>query len=202
MISQVPDNLSKKELRVVCKNIRDGLSLDERETISARIWDKLYTLDGYKKASNLLVYASIGSELDTKPLIERALAESKRVYIPKVIGNEIEFFRLESLADLTPTGSYKILEPTAGETPNFNEDTIMIVPALAVDKRGYRLGYGGGFYDRYLKKCKETVKSDKIFTICGIFPSLFINSLPNSLPISDYDIPIDMIITEHEIIIV
>jgi 5-formyltetrahydrofolate cyclo-ligase len=198
MISNLPENLSKKELRAVYKNIRDRLSSDEREIISLRIWDKLYAIDKYEKASNILVYASIGSELDTNPLIERSLTEGKRVFSPKIIENEIEFFRIESLSDLTPTGTYKIPEPPAGETPNFNEDTIIIVPALAVDKRGYRLGYGRGFYDRYLQKCKETVKSNKIFAICGIFSSF----LTNSLPISDYDIPIDMIITEQEIIII
>jgi 5-formyltetrahydrofolate cyclo-ligase len=189
---------SKKELRVVCKNIRDGLNSDERKILTTQIWDKLYALGEYRKAQNLLVYASIGSELDTTPIIERALSENKKVFCPKINGNEIEFFRIENRSELVPADVYGIPEPLAGETPDSNENTLIIVPALAVDKRGYRLGYGGGFYDRFLKKCKETVKSHKIFAICGIF-SLFIT---NSLPISDYDIPIDMVITEQEIIII
>jgi 5-formyltetrahydrofolate cyclo-ligase len=191
-------NLSKKELRAAYKNFRDNMGSREREALSLIIWDRLYALDEYKEAFNILVYASIGSELDTNPVIERSLAEGKRVFCPKIIGNEIEFYRIESLWDLTPTGTYRIPEPVAGETPNFNEDTIIIVPALTVDNNGNRLGYGGGLYDRYLRKCKENVTSHKLFAICGIFSSFITNSLPNS----DYDIPIDMIITEQEIIII
>jgi 5-formyltetrahydrofolate cyclo-ligase len=174
------------------------MDIKEREALSARIWDKLYALDEYKVAFNILVYVSIGSEPNTNPLITRALSDGKKVFCPKIIGEEIKFFRIESLSDLAPAGVYDIPEPTAGEDPDFEKNTIIIVPALAVDKKGYRLGYGGGFYDRYLQKRKETVKSHKKFLICGIFSSF----ATKSLPISDYDIPIDMIITEQEIIII
>jgi 5-formyltetrahydrofolate cyclo-ligase len=192
------ENLSKKELRAIYRSRRDDMNAHEREALSLKIWDRLYETDKYTTAVNVLAYASIGSEINTKPFIVRALKDGKRVFCPKIIDTQIEFFRIESPSELIPAGVYEIPEPTRGNTPDYECETIIIVPALAVDKKGYRLGYGKGFYDRYLQKCKETVISHKIIAICGIFPSF----LTNSLPISDYDISIDMIITEQEIIII
>lgn len=130
----------------------------ERRKLSGLIAKKLQKLPEYKEAKTLLCYVSYGSEADTCDLIVKALAEKKKVYCPKVEGDGLGFYRIFSLADLKP-GYRSILEPE-GRTERFDEAqdwerTVMLVPGTAFDLSGHRIGYGGGYYDRYLSGFAE-----------------------------------------------
>jgi 5,10-methenyltetrahydrofolate synthetase len=190
----LPPEYGKDDIRKLCKNIRDNLP--NRDSLSESLWTHLYSIREYKLCKSILVYASIGSEPDTLPLMHRALQDGKNVYCPVVSGHDMQFYRVDSPTDLVPSGRYAIPEPPvnpkkiykASKTP-----AICIVPALCVDKKGYRIGYGGGYYDRYFRK--ETVGIDKIFLISAIFSALCKEYFPHD----EFDVPIDMIITEEKI---
>jgi 5,10-methenyltetrahydrofolate synthetase len=201
--------MNKSELRKHFLSLRDNLKDTPKLTeLSEQIWTHLYSTDEYKLCKNLLVYAAIGSEPRTGLLIERALADGKAVYCPQITGKEMDFYRIFNKAELIPNGKYNIPEPpktaerlfipdkfqpTIPEHQSPAADTISIVPALCVDEMGYRLGYGGGYYDRYFRK--DSVNSHKIIPICAIFSVLCIKRFPNE----PQDIPVKMIITEKEI---
>ncbi|MDR0904293.1 MAG: 5-formyltetrahydrofolate cyclo-ligase [Ruminococcus sp.] len=196
------NNLSKTEIRKICLNIRNGLSTKQQENYTRSIWEKLYSTDEYKSSNCVLAYASIGSEPSTSELINRALSDGKRVFCPRICGDNMEFVRIEGISELKATGKYNIPEPQ--RTPDeevfeasMSYNSICIVPALSADINGTRLGYGKGFYDRYFSELirKENVEIDKIFLVCGIFSSLVTKCLPKF----DHDISADMIITEEEV---
>lgn len=104
----------------------------------------------WRKARNVGLYMPIRSELDTAPLLAQALASGKQVYLPRIIDKSacsMQFAPCASMADLVP-GVWGIAEPMPGPEPTRLD--LAVLPGLAFDKSGVRLGYGGGFYDRYL----------------------------------------------------
>lgn len=147
----------------------------------------------YIECENLLCYVSTGIEVDTIRVIEYSLEGGKNVYVPKCAqkGNEMSFYKISSLKDLA-RGMYKILEPR-DDLPAYScskEKTACIVPALSFNLKGMRLGYGKGYYDRFLSENKY------IFSI-GLCYESFLNE---DLPFDNHDIPVNMIITEQRII--
>lgn len=134
---------------------RLAMSKAEREKKSALICEKLWKLPEYQDADRLLVYVSYGAEVSTHELIRRALTENRKVYCPRVEGDKITFYRIFSFSDLRP-GYRGIPEPEAGRerfevnASGCHDRTVIIVPGTAFDPDGHRIGYGGGYYDRFL----------------------------------------------------
>jgi 5-formyltetrahydrofolate cyclo-ligase len=195
-------SLSKDELRKIYLDIRDNISPEQRENYTHSIWGRLYETDEYKRSNSVLTYASFGSEPPTTLLITHALSDGKRVYCPRIDGDYMEFVRVKGVYELRPTGKYNIPEPqkVPGEEifdVTSDQHSICIIPALSVDLTGTRLGYGKGYYDRYLSsiKRKEIVRNDRIILICGIFSVLCTEILPKMT----HDISVDMVITEDEL---
>ncbi len=142
----------KKELRQTYRAIRDSISKENRALWSAEICQKITELDAYQNAKTLLLYASTGSEVDLSPLFEKAQKDGIACAFPRCISDGImEFYYVNSLSELQK-GAYGIYEPTADHPVTDFRGAVAIVPALAYDKDGYRLGYGGGYYDRFLAK--------------------------------------------------
>lgn len=147
--------LTKREARAQALALRDGLSAAERERYSECIVKNLTDYACYQEATALLTYVSFRSEVDTTHLIEQALAVGKAVFVPRVMGQEMDFFRIVSFADLEE-GYRGILEPKARIATAFNmrdmaaERTLICMPGAAFDRAHHRIGYGGGYYDRYL----------------------------------------------------
>ena len=141
---------SKKEIRKQYKEKRKNASLSEITRQSGMILKNFLDLDEYKISADILTYVSHDNEVDTISLIGRALNDNKNVAAPKVYGDIMHFHKINSLSDLNP-GSFGILEP---ETGDFYEpaEGIIIVPGIAFDKMGHRVGYGGGYYDKFLEK--------------------------------------------------
>ncbi len=152
----MPDTLpaeKKKQIRRRVLARRDALTSQEQRRATCLITERLLGHQWFYRARSLLCYVSYGSELDTRELIREALRLGKEVYVPKVgEGRRMDFFRVGALEELQP-GFHGILEPPdtariyGGEGA---ERTLMLMPGVAFDLYGNRLGYGGGYYDRYL----------------------------------------------------
>ncbi len=144
----------KKNLRKEIIRKRNEICEAERKASEKAFVDQFKELDLYKSSENILLFASYGSEISTDSLILDALSSGKKVFLPKVVGKQIVFYTIKTLADLCENGYKGIREP-AGNTdsyvyPENIETTCLIMPGVCFDKDRNRLGYGGGFYDRFL----------------------------------------------------
>lgn len=134
---------------------RNGLKRDHHETWSRAVAERVEALPEYKAAKNVVFYASKGNEVDTRKLMERAMAAGKKCSLPAVddVVHRLIMYRVEALEPLRP-GYKGILEPERREVSK-DEAELVFVPGLAFDANGTRLGMGGGFYDRYLAGLRE-----------------------------------------------
>lgn len=168
---------------------RDELSLDFIKIASNRIRDNLRKIDFYRKAESIGVYYSIGSEVQTHDLIQEYFNHGKEFALPRVEKNDIIFKKISSLKDLEP-GSFGVLEPKEKCETVKNLD-VVLVPSIALTHEGYRLGYGFGFYDRYL----HGKKSKKI----GLS---YAKNILKTFPHDNHDVRMDCIATEDKVIYV
>lgn len=140
------------ELRRDKIRLRRLMSEEERMCKSNEIVRSVLKHEIYRKAESLLIYVSYGEEVSTQELIKTALAEEKRVFCPKVERENMKFYRIFSLEELK-AGFHGILEPD-GNTPAYegqdNAAALLLAPGTVFDREGHRIGYGGGYYDRYL----------------------------------------------------
>ena len=185
--------LEKQRLREERLAAREALSEKERAALDDCITQKLLATSEYAEATTVLTYVSVSSEVSTRMFIERALRDGKTVAVPRCLpGHRLEFVAITSLDQLVPA-PFNLLEP-AEELSALTEDqmsnTICIVPALLVDTKGYRLGYGAGFYDRFL----STYSGKKI---CLAYQQ---NLSKTELPHTEFDVAVDMIITESGVL--
>lgn len=140
--------MDKQILRNKYKEIRK--SIKNKELLDDSIFNKIIELKEYKENKLILIYVSLKDEVDTLKLIEHSLKIGKKVAVPKCEGDNIEFYNINTLSDLEE-GSFKILEPKTNEIITDFSDSICIIPGLAFDKENNRIGYGRGFYDRFLQ---------------------------------------------------
>lgn len=148
----------RKELRLEALKARDGLSEAERRKGSLLMTERILGHQWFYRSDTLLCFASYGSEIDTYELINEAIRKGKRVFLPKVTHTsekpEMSFYRLTTLSELS--AGYKGIPepPEIAEkfvfNPDETEDTLMLMPGVAFDVFRNRLGYGKGFYDRFL----------------------------------------------------
>ena len=187
-MSVINDNMSKPELRAVFKEMRQGLSFDYRRSLDYEIESRLLCSLEYSQADIIFTYVSEGSEPDTTGVIHSALVNGKKVAVPKCSDKGVmDFYFIKSFDDLNK-GKFGILEPDINKCKKAvsTENSLCVVPALSFDAQGYRLGRGGGYYDRFLKDFK------------GKTAGLCYNSfLRLSLPKESFDRPVDIIVTEN-----
>ena len=171
----------KQQLREWAKKIRSELDM---EALSKLLTDKLKQTKEYQQAKNVMIFYPLKDEVNLLSLTNN---ENKNFYLPKINGNNLICCEFNKNSKLCKS-CFNTMETVSGEKPDFIPD-LVIVPALAVDKNNYRLGYGKGFYDRFLE-ANNTYHSLK--TIVCIPKELIVDSIfPN-----EYDIPIDLIITD------
>lgn len=143
----------KAHLRALAKKIEDQLSPEQRQAADAALTARLFSLPEFAQAQALFCYVSRGREIDTRPILQAALAARKRVAVPRCTGpGQMEARLITSLDALSP-GAFGILEP-APDAPLLSpeEMDLALVPCVACDTQGVRLGHGGGYYDRYLPR--------------------------------------------------
>lgn len=185
--------LEKQRLREEHLAAREALSEQERSVLDDRITQKLLATSEYAEATTVLTYVSVSSEVSTRMFIESVLRDGKTVAVPRCLpGHCLEFVAIASLEQLV-AAPFNLLEP-AKELPAVTEDqknnSICIVPALLVDTKGYRLGYGAGFYDRFL----STYPGKKI---CLAYQQ---NLSQTMLPHTAFDVAVDVVITESDVL--
>lgn len=180
----------KTELRKELKSKRSNLT-DKKEA-SNIIQNKLLSSKLYSKCNAILCYSSLNDEVNTNRIIKKSLLDSKAVALPYCIDNNgtMEFYVVNSLDDLIE-GSFGVKEPDISKCKKLIsfDNAIIVVPALAFDKQGYRLGYGKGYYDRFLEK--HHIKS---IGLC------YNDLIQEELPTDRFDLPVNYIITEKQVI--
>lgn len=177
----------KHPLRKKYKALRDSLS-EKNVEYSRLICERCASLDEFKGADTVLLYFAKGSEVDLSSLAEKAFGMGKCVAYPRCCGEGMmTFHKISSLSELVK-GSFGIMEPPL-DAPLCREGrAICFVPALAFDLEGFRLGWGGGYYDRYLVGFKGT-KIGVTYDVC----------VADKLPRGEHDIKTDYIITESKV---
>ena len=135
----------KDKIRKQVLDARFKLAPEQRRAKSAEIEAKLFILPEFRAASIVLFYASFQSEVETHHMIRRALAEGKRVALPKVKGKELELFEIANFETDTSPGAWGIPEPGHGKPAKLEDIGLIVVPGAAFDAKGNRIGYGAGF---------------------------------------------------------
>jgi len=181
--------MKKNELRANAQMVRDDISEIEKKKLDSMIAQYVLTWELYKKTDYIFCYVSFRSEVDTFFILSHALEVGKVVAVPKV-DRDARIMRAYLLKDLkkelTP-GSYSILEPIPFcPEADYSKIGLIIAPGLAFTRGGDRLGYGGGYYDRFLK-------SHAKIPICAL---TYERMIYNYLPVKENDVPVDYLITE------
>lgn len=198
----------KKAFRKAMLLKRDAIPYETRiETDEARN-ERIRNWEVYQNAELLLFYVSYRSEADTLQLIKEAFEAGRNVAVPKVVGNDMIFYRITHMNQLVE-GYKGILEPdvelceavteTRGEddvhtqsstSPALPKHTLLFVPGCAFDEKGGRMGYGGGFYDRFMEKYPDVLRVALAYE----------EQLVEEVPRETHDKPVDVIFTEKRLI--
>ena len=181
------NNSEKTSLRKLLLEKRDGTSFDLMKIASKSILKKIKKIESFRNAQKIGAYYPIGSEVLTQDIMQEALSEGKEIFLPKVIEKNIEFRKIVNFSNLE-NGSFDIMEPR-NECPVDNNLDVLLVPTVGISLKGVRLGYGHGFYDRFLAK-------NKIKTISLTFEKQIVKNIPQS----EHDVIINWIVTEDRII--
>lgn len=187
----------KKALRKEILTRRKNIDAAEKGEMDKKILDRFFESKYYKEAKNIFIYISYDSEINTIEIINKAFKDGKKIYVPRT---EFET-RLMDAVEITSfdnliKSSYGILEPSMEVLQvNPNKLDLIVVPGVAFDRNGGRMGYGAGFYDRYFKKInKDNIKRIVKLALAYDFQVL------EKVPMSVQDVPVDFIITEKEFI--
>lgn len=181
------DNPEKKSIRSILLEKRDNTSFDLLKIASEKINKKLKKIKEFSDAQKIGVYYPIGSEIFTQDIIQELLSKGKEVYLPRVSENNMDFKKITDFSSLEK-GSFDTMEPKiVCETEN-NLD-VVLVPTVGITPKGVRLGYGQGFYDRFLAKHKTT-------TISLTLEKQIVKNIPKS----EHDMLIDWIVTEDRVL--
>ena len=143
---------AKSRIRKETLDVRDALSGADRAVLDRMIRERLFALPEWKAAESILIYLSFGSEADTWAIVDEALASGKKVYCPRITDrdkSEMVFVRLADRTDVEKN-AMGICEPAGDEVFAHDGDALMILPGVAFSTSHERIGYGGGYYDRYL----------------------------------------------------
>ncbi|NLZ83298.1 MAG: 5-formyltetrahydrofolate cyclo-ligase [Clostridiales bacterium] len=187
----------KTKLREVLGTKRNNLSDSEVILMSNSIKEQILQLDIYKNSFNILSFISFGKEVNTKELIKSALDCQKHLYAPRIDNKSMDFYKIYNLEDLV-TSKFGVSEPIPDTNNLFvinkdrvKEKTIMIIPGLAFDNKGNRLGYGKGYYDEFLSM--EYAKDFLKIAVAYDFQII------DEVPTDEYDVAVDYIVTPSKI---
>lgn len=183
---------TKKEIRKRILKQRRECPPEIRHEASGRIVHSVLQHPWFAEASDIYAYADFDGEAETRTLIETALREGKRVWLPKVRGEDMEFYPVMSMDSLSE-GAFGILEPSAKDvsaSENAAGKSLMLLPGVAFDRAGNRIGYGRGYYDRYLAVCPGIPKIALAFEF----------QITDRIPAEHTDIKADLIITEKGVL--
>ncbi|MBQ8398390.1 MAG: 5-formyltetrahydrofolate cyclo-ligase [Clostridia bacterium] len=186
----------KRELRKQCAAIRDGIAPAEKQSADQRINRLFLSLSSYRFSQLVLLYSPIKSEIDVRPIMEATLACGKKLALPLCEEEPgVMTFRMIEDLGMLQKGTFGVMEPPkdAPLCPKellLDEHAILAVPALAFDKHGFRLGYGKGYYDRFLADFKGT-------SVGLVYRRLLVDRLPKGY----YDRKVGLLISESGVML-
>lgn len=186
------NKMEKQQLRKLIQDKRNLLTEQEIVVLSEQICTKLTENRLYKECKNICVYQAFRNEVSCELVMTKALAEGKQVYVPVTDreNRRMEFYRVTDRTGWK-TGAYQIKEPVLDETAlTLQEKALILMPGLVFDRERHRLGYGGGYYDRYL----EVHPEHATVALCYRF-----QVIEDELPHEKHDIMPDFIFTETDI---
>ena len=172
--------MDKQTLRRQIRELKRAMTEEQIVSASCRLGEKFAASELYKKASTIYGYLPYNQEVRTVPMLQRALDEGKRVAVPKCYGDEMRFIYLDNLSQVE-SGYCGIPEPIADGPVADDPTALVLMPGLAFTERGERMGYGGGFYDKYL----AAEPNHPTLALCYDF------QMVDFIPTEAYDIPVD-----------
>jgi len=181
------DSPERKSLRNLLLEKRDNTSFDFMKIASEKIQKRLKKINVFRDAQKIGMYYPIGSEVLTQDIIQELLSNGKDVFLPKVMGKKMEFRKISNFSSLEK-GSFDIMEPK-DDCQTDNSLDVVLVPTVGISPVGVRLGYGHGFYDKFLAEHKTA-------TISLTLEKQIVKNIPKS----EHDIIINWIITEDRIL--
>lgn len=182
---------AKSRIREQYKEKRKNIPPEEKEKMDIEICKRFLALSSYRFSDTVLLYSPLKNEIDTGMIVTDALSKGKKVAYPRCLqNNEMVYHYINSLSQLVP-GKYGISEPEKSLPVYTNGigHTICVLPGVVYDKRGYRLGYGKGYYDRFLSSFKG-IKAGLIYS----------DFIIDEIPKGKYDLPSDIVVTEKRVI--
>jgi len=173
---------------------RLALSLSQVREFSSAIQERLLGLKAYVEANTIMCYMPYRQEVNTEAFIQHALESGKRVCLPAVVRDKKHMLacRIDHPLDNLQPDTYGILSPCHSEAGEVKPGDIqlILVPGVAFDERGYRLGYGGGYYDRFLSQSHAAVTIGLAYEF----------QLLDELPVASHDVKLDLIVTQQRVI--
>lgn len=180
---------AKRSLRREVRALRDALPPEQRERAAAAIHERaLAEIARVGPPATVMAFWSFGSEVATAPLIERVVLRGHRVALPRIVAGDLQA-RLYRPGDPVTETSFGAREPEGGSVVDPEDIDVVLTPGLAFDRRGHRVGYGKGYYDRFLAR---TGPSATRMALC------FALQVIEDVPAAPFDLPVDVIVTEEE----
>ncbi len=175
--------MDKKALRNEIKQKKRAMTEEEIVCASEKLGELFADSKAYKTAGTIYFYLPYNQEVRTIPMLERALADGKKVAVPKCYGDEMRFIYIDSMEGIEK-GYCGIPEPVFDEPVAQDKTALVLMPGLAFDKEGHRIGYGGGFYDKFLAQEPE----HPTLALCYAF------QMVDHLETEEFDIPVDTVL--------
>ncbi len=175
--------MNKQELRRMIREKKRAMTAEEIEQRSGKLAQLFLQSEAYQNAKTIYGYLPYNQEVRTVPMLEQAMKDGKRVAVPKCYGDEMKFIFMEDLSKVEK-GYAGIPEPIADEPIADDTTALVLMPGLAFDPQGHRIGYGGGFYDKFLAQEPE----HPTLALCYAFQML------PELETEEFDIPVDYVL--------
>lgn len=175
--------MDKTELRRRIREQKRAMTEQQIVSASQRLAELFTASELYKRADTIYGYLPYNQEVRTIPMLEQAMRDGKRVAVPKVYDDEMKFIYIEDLS-LVEKGYAGIPEPVTDGPVAQDKTALVLMPGLAFDPQGHRIGYGGGFYDKFLEREPE----HPTIALCYDFQML------PALQTEEHDIPVDCVL--------
>jgi len=191
----------KRKIRQEFLKKRNNLSRDEIKSKSEKIEKELFSLPEFQRAKTVMFYVSFRSEVETEKMTRNALKLKKKIVIPVVHGEKIVVSEIKNLKKELTKGSFGIKEPKKEFRRRVNQKEIdlVVVPGVVFDKRGGRLGYGRGYYDRFLRSKSIRSRMSRSRQ-CALIGLAFDLQIARKIPLVKRDMKVDKIVTESGIV--
>ena len=173
----------KNQLRKLIRQRKKLVNVNEAKTKSEIVFSEVEAMPEFKMANVVLAFWSLPDEISTHEFVMK-WSSSKKIVLPVVVGNDLELRLFAGFEKMEQSNHFGIMEPKAGDLVNPSEIEFAIIPGVAFDKRGNRLGRGKGYYDRLMPQFGKIIKVGVAYEF----------QLLDSVPVDDFDLPVDLVI--------